>query len=258
MSKKLMKINMLVSVCALLLLSGCTRSISQIDKQGQTAEPVFPAVSSAVRSEGSYPNVDALMNVKPGMTKAQLYELIGVPHFKEGVFRVKEWDYIFHFPVEGQEDITCQFKVLFDNQMKAQGIYFLPQNCLSKLKAPIQRELRSEALFPFASATLSYSGIAQVSALAAELKVIGLEGVRVLVLGHTDRIGKPVDNQKLSQDRADEVKRLLTIQGIPASIIDTRGLGDSEPRVDCPGRKSNAVIACLAPNRRMTVDVVIH
>jgi outer membrane protein assembly factor BamE (lipoprotein component of BamABCDE complex) len=32
-------------------------------------------------------NRDNLKEMRPGLTKAQVYELLGTPHFSEGVFR---------------------------------------------------------------------------------------------------------------------------------------------------------------------------
>ena len=244
------------------LLSACTHSISDVDSQGKTENPVFPEQSSAVRDEGSFVNLDNLKQKRPGLTKSQVYELIGVPHFKEGVIRVKEWDYIFHFTQPDQSVLTCQYKVLFDSNMTAQSFFFLPEDCLSKLKAPaapvakVHKEISGESLFAFSSAALSAQGVSQVNQLADELKSESLEGKRVIVTGHTDRIGNPVKNQQLSLARAESVKDLLVDNGIAASIIETRGMGDSMPRVHCPGKKSAAVIECLAPNRRMTLDVV--
>lgn len=249
------------------LLSACTHSISDVDSQGKTANPVFPEQSSAVREEGSFVNLDNLKQMRPGLTKAQVYELIGVPHFKEGVIRVKEWDYIFHFTQPDKTVLTCQYKVLFDTDMTAQSFYFMPEDCLSRLKAPavpqvkapVHKELSGSSLFAFASAALSAEGVSHVTQLANELKGESLEGKHIIITGHTDRIGNPVKNQQLSLARAESVKNMLVQQGIAASVIETRGMGDAMPRVNCPGKKSQAVIECLAPNRRMTLDVVdIH
>ncbi|ECX8488453.1 outer membrane protein assembly factor BamE [Salmonella enterica] len=242
------------------LLSACTHSISDVDSKGKTANPVFPKESSAVRDEGSFVNLDNLKQMRPGLTKAQVYELIGVPHFKEGAIRVKEWDYIFHFTQQDKTVLTCQYKVLFDTDMTAQSFYLMPEDCLSRLKAPVapqvHKELSGSSLFAFASAALSAEGVSQVTQLANELKSESLEGKHVVVTGHTDRIGNPMKNQQLSLARAESVKDMLVQSGIPVAIIETRGMGDAMPRINCPGKKSSAVIECLAPNRRMTLDVV--
>lgn len=257
--KKQMKFGLLASACAVLLLTGCTRSLSNPDALGKTVQPVFPDKTSAVRSEGSYPDVNALVKIKPGMTKAQVYELLGVPHFKEGVMRVKEWDYIFHFPVAGGAVVTCQYKVLYDSSLKVGDTHYLPENCLSQLEpakpAVMQRELNAEALFAFASAQLSAQGESQIRQLAADIRQSGQDVRQITITGHTDRFGSAESNLRLSQARAESVKRVLVASGLPANVITSLGMGESMPRVQCEGGKSAATIACLAPNRRITIDV---
>lgn len=51
----------------------------------------------------------------------------------------------------------------------------------------------------------------------------------ILIIGHTDNIGKPSDNLLLSKQRAKAVMDYLIEKGIPASRIQTSGKGDTEP-----------------------------
>ena len=77
----------------------------------------------------------------------------------------------------------------------------------------------------------------------------------ILVTGHTDKIGTDAYNQKLSERRADAVKKYLASHGIKDVRIKSVGKGESEPVVDCTGVKGNKqIIECLAPNRRVVVD----
>lgn len=78
----------------------------------------------------------------------------------------------------------------------------------------------------------------------------------VLVSGHTDRIGSQQYNQKLSERRAEIVKQYLVSKGIPAAKIDTIGMGKTVPAKFCPdSRNQKEVIACLAPNRRVEIEI---
>ena len=77
----------------------------------------------------------------------------------------------------------------------------------------------------------------------------------VLITGHTDRIGTQQYNQKLSKKRADAVARYLNSQNIKPSI-QTFGAGSAQPIEICNnklGRKQ--LLACLAPNRRVAIEV---
>ena len=89
----------------------------------------------------------------------------------------------------------------------------------------------------------------------------GVEYDAVTIVGHTDRIGSKVYNDRLSLQRADSVKAYFISRGtIPEQKIKTIGKGSSEPLTDvgaCKGMHSSLeAIACLAPDRRVEVDVV--
>ena len=54
---------------------------------------------------------------------------------------------------------------------------------------------------------------------------------RIVVEGHTDRSGKDVYNQRLSERRSKSVADYLVAKGIAGSAIQTAGFGESRPRV---------------------------
>ena len=102
---------------ALLALQGCgTTTVSKdVSDEGKPGTVVFPDIQkSAWLKEGTFPNLDNLRRIAPGVSKDQLYDLAGRPHFSEGLSSVREWDYIFNFRTgKGAEFITCQYKVVY-------------------------------------------------------------------------------------------------------------------------------------------------
>lgn len=56
--------------------------------------------------------------------------------------------------------------------------------------------------------------------------------LRIMVSGHTDNVGDPETNLKLSQDRANSVKEYMVGKGIAADRVETRGAGPNEPVAD--------------------------
>jgi outer membrane protein assembly factor BamE (lipoprotein component of BamABCDE complex) len=121
-----------IGVAALVALHGCTSYVSRgITDDGKAEELVWPAERNARQPEGSFPNRDNLRAVRAGDTKNQLYELLGRPHFEEGMFVVREWDYIFKFR-SGGDVTTCRYKVIFDKNYKAQSFHWLPAACASQ------------------------------------------------------------------------------------------------------------------------------
>lgn len=119
-----------LSVLAL-TLSACG-TLSDVKSDGTTDNPVFPKLEDSTfnpdtKQIGSWADEHNLQKIERGMTKPQLYNLIGRPHFSEG-FRVREWDYVFNFRQNGEHK-QCQFKVLFDKDMHAQQFLWLPAEC---------------------------------------------------------------------------------------------------------------------------------
>ncbi len=72
----------------------------------------------------------------------------------------------------------------------------------------------------------------------------------VEIQGHTDNVGKDEENMKLSQDRADEVRKYLVSKGIEAARVTSKGYGPSQPVAD------NASDAGKAKNRRTSLKVI--
>lgn len=68
--------------------------------------------------------------------------------------------------------------------------------------------------------------------------------------GYTDNVGKPEDNQKLSQQRAEAVAAALVSAGIAKDRLSAEGYGAQFP--ECPTNDSDE---CRAKNRRIAVSV---
>ncbi len=118
----------------------------------------------------------------------------------------------------------------------------------------VSSTLEADDSFAFDSAELSPAGEASLDALleAAQGYVTA-----ITVRGYTDKIGDETYNIGLSQQRADAVKAYLVEKGVPARRITAEGRGPSNPIVDCPDLRGDAVVECLAPNRRAEIALLI-
>lgn len=99
---------------------------------------------------------------------------------------------------------------------------------------------------------------AQAQLLDSQLKSVKDADVQsVKVTGYTDRIGSRAYNMKLSEKRANAVATYIEQHyDISADKIQTVGMGPADPVVACKGVAGRAaLIKCLAPNRRVTVEV---
>ena len=116
--------------------------------------------------------------------------------------------------------------------------------------------LSSDVTFAFGKANLKPQAKATLDGIYGEIAQVN--NANVAVAGYTDRIGKDAPNLKLSQRRADSVANYLVAKGVPAQNISAVGHGKANPVTGSTcdavkGRK--ALIACLAPDRRVEIAV---
>lgn len=258
-----------VALAAVVLLAGCAAG-THVTEKGTTEQPVWPKWDSVTfnNTKGTFPDLQSLSQVRAGMTKDQLYYLLGRPQYNDG-WRPVEWNYLFHFntPGQGTDDVTtCQYKVLFDKDMYARSFYWHavdPENgvCPPTAKAApaVKRyTLGADALFAFDRGGLSDlnpKGKYDLDNLAAQLKQFDqLNSIKIT--GHTDYLGADAYNLRLSEQRAQTVRQYFISQGLPANKVYAVGMGESQAVKQCAstGNRS-ALIACLQPNRRVEVEV---
>ena len=257
-------------------LAACgTATISRdVARDGSHAsELVWPAPDSVtpMHKGGTFPNLDNLRQVMVGQNKSQLVNLIGPPHFDEGVFGVREWNYLFNFRKPGTDEVTqCQYKILFDENKLARSFYWKPESCAELVnppapkvaEAPVPKEqtftLSADALFAFNKSSIDdirAEGRQQLDVLAGQLAAKSKDIQRIHIVGYTDRLGSESYNATLSEQRAYAVMHYLTQHGVPADSIVAEGHGAADPVAECTDSKRPALIACLAPNRRVVVKV---
>lgn len=94
----------------------------------------------------------------------------------------------------------------------------------------------------------------QIAQKLLETKALG----DVTIEGHTDRLGTDAINEQLSLRRAYAVRDFLISQGVDGSRLKAVGKSSSEPLVFCEGPRSERVIKCLQPNRRVVVQIEVE
>ncbi|EEP47951.1 TPA: porin OmpA [Haemophilus influenzae] len=116
--------------------------------------------------------------------------------------------------------------------------------------------LNSDVTFAFGKANLKPQAQATLNSVYGEISQV--KSAKVAVAGYTDRIGSDAFNVKLSQERADSVANYFVAKGVAADAISATGYGEANPVTGATcdqvkGRK--ALIACLAPDRRVEIAV---
>jgi outer membrane protein assembly factor BamE (lipoprotein component of BamABCDE complex) len=109
-----------------LLLAGCSAT-PQTDANGA---PVFPDPGTAWVADGAVADPGRLRQVVPGITENQVYLLIHEPHFSEGTYGVRAWNYVFRFRTgRGNDFATCQYQVRFDKHQRVEATYWKDPSC---------------------------------------------------------------------------------------------------------------------------------
>lgn len=85
-------------------------------------------------------------------------------------------------------------------------------------------------LFDTGKAELKADGQAAVQQIVALLKAA--PDWKLSIEGHTDNVGQPADNLKLSQARAEAVMKAVVAQGIDAKRLGAAGRGQTQPVAD--------------------------
>ncbi len=103
-------------------------------------------------------------------------------------------------------------------------------------------------LFESGKSSLKPASFKQLDQLAEFMKI---KNTMVIELqGHTDNVGKPEDNLKLSQERAQAVVNYLVKKGIETGRLIAKGYGDTKPVADNNSEQGKA------KNRRTCVAVI--
>ena len=74
--------------------------------------------------------------------------------------------------------------------------------------------------------------------------------LKIQISGHTDNVGKPADNLKLSNNRAAAVINYLVSKGIDAKRLSSKGWGETKPLADNTSEEGRA------ENRRTEMKVM--
>lgn len=108
-----------------------------------------------------------------------------------------------------------------------------------------------DAAFGFGSAKISPAGVARINEYAH--RISGQSNLRIAVVGHSDHIGNEATNRALSLKRAEAARDAMVKAGVNPASIHVRSVGSSEPLVKCTETNRQALIKCLAPNRRVEI-----
>ena len=117
--------------------------------------------------------------------------------------------------------------------------------------------LSSDLLFAFNEANLRPEANQALDSLFQQIVAANPRDGVATVVGHTDRLGADDYNQRLSELRARAVADGLIARGWPADKVEVTGRGEQEPVTGnrCNGGSKRELIPCLAPDRRVDIQL---
>ncbi|MGA2952430.1 MAG: OmpA family protein [Caulobacteraceae bacterium] len=230
----------------------------------------FPSPGGAWIPRGTFVSPAALRQVTPGLTKPQIYPLLGPPHFSNPWPFVRTWNYIFDFHTgEGDAFVQCQYQIRFAGEPPVvKATYWKDASCARFLDAPAPvaatpppppplapapppppapKEAKSYTVyFAFDDAGLTPDAKAVIADAASYEKDGGAGSV---VIGYTDTSGSAAYNEALSERRAKAVADELVAQGVAADALDVSWRGKTDLAVPTPDGVKEPL------NRRTTIKV---
>lgn len=117
---------LIITVLAGAVMQGCATPESP---------PKFPDPQAASPPGGTVVNMENLRNVTPGLSKDQIYALIGPPNFNEWFVGNHVWNYLIDFR-PGDQTAKCQYQIQFDKNMKVSDTYWREASCADLVKSP--------------------------------------------------------------------------------------------------------------------------
>lgn len=111
-----------------------------------------------------------------------------------------------------------------------EGEYFSEPFTLRVKFEPARSYTLDNVYFDFGKYTLRPESFKELDELFSYLKL--KTEMKIEIAGHTDNVGKDVDNLKLSQQRAEAIRQYLIKKGITPARITAKGYGATQPIAD--------------------------
>ncbi len=205
----------------------------------------FPDPSSSWSREGRFVSPKAIRMVAPGLSRPEVYSLIGVPMFNELFPGKKSWNYIFNFYTGvGDAFVQCQYQIRWHHgPMRVEDAYWQDAAC-AKFVAdvppppppppppsppPVVQAPEAKTYivyFPFDRSELTPEAAAVIRA-AADYAHAG-KGAHSAIVGYTDTSGSAAYDEALSERRARAVADALGSDGVETTTLDVSWKGKTE------------------------------
>lgn len=281
-----------------ILASLATSAIAMPINSGNVDETiVFPDTKTSYLKQAQNVNQAELLKLTADSDKNSVRSVLGNPHFKE--FATTNWNYWLGVQdIQTNKFAECQLQVHFGDKDNPNTNYYwndgecsklmtkkikpkvitqvvekevikevpvevikeVPVEVVKEVQVPTVINLDSNVLFKIGSSELSDKAVNEILAKTADIKA-NIDKVKsVEVVGHTDRIGGELQNEKLGLERAKKVASLLHAKlNLPVGVITVESRGEYEPITSCSDNlPKSKLIECLSPDRRVELKITFQ
>ncbi|MFM0392706.1 OmpA family protein [Paraburkholderia phytofirmans] len=231
--------------------------LSAVNPALRTVSTVRPDLWKIVSAIKSDPTIAQCPQAQPPLACAEV-ELMQAGH--------DAWRRSFSDAERRLPDVQDKLRQSAETALQCKQKMLMPVSAPAPVSAPVtvsaansprKITLKADSLFRFNGgddAALLPAGKRQLNEVAIRLKKMPL--MRELkITGYADRLGDKSYNQGLSMQRARTVELYLQSRGVSLPVT-AQGRGSANPLVTCRQTQRDALLRCLAPNRRVEIELV--